>query len=92
MENKNRVLKAFDNLIGLIKEQNDFLDSCPDGLELDELECKKNEALCDTLENGLGIIDKIIDGNGFDQAAWDNLMIQANKHKDEIEKLRKEQG
>ena len=92
MKNKDKLLKILDKLIESLERRDKFLASCPEGLELDALETLKSEGAYDILDNMFETLDKFLDSGVYDKGEWADLMIKANKYKDEIERLKGERG
>ncbi len=88
---KDKLLKILDKLIESLEKREKFLESCPEGLELDELETLKTEGTHDILDDMFEIMEKFFDQGVYDKGEWADLMIKANKYKDDIERLKGEQ-
>lgn len=87
---KDKLLKILDRLIESLEKRERFLASCPEGLALDELETLKTEGAADIVNDMFGVLEKFLDSGVHDKGEWADLMIKANKYKDDIERLRGE--
>ena len=86
---KDSILKSLDEIIHQLKSREELLASCPEGLELDELEKTKDEAICEVLNDTFDVLDKFVDTGTHDKSAWADVMIKANKYKDKLERLKR---
>lgn len=89
---KDKLLKILDRTIRSIEKREKFLASCPEGLKLDALETLKSEGAYDILDSMFETLDKFLDSRVYDKGEWADLMIKANKYKDDIERLKGERG